>query len=104
MVRLCYNSPKLLGVEMIDENGLSSNLSATARPKQRHGPWRPGESGNPKGRAKGTRNYSSILAESLIGGKTKELAEKAIELALKGDPVALRVCIDKILPNARERP
>jgi hypothetical protein len=45
-----------------------------------------------------------LIAEALIGGKTKELTDKIIEMALAGDPIALRVCIDKILPDAKQRP
>jgi hypothetical protein len=29
---------------------------------------------------------------------------KAIELALAGDPIGLRLCLDRILPPLRERP
>jgi hypothetical protein len=32
------------------------------------------------------------------------LTRKAVELALDGDPVALRLCIERILPPCRERP
>jgi len=32
------------------------------------------------------------------------LTRKAVELALAGDPTALRLCIERILPPCRERP
>jgi hypothetical protein len=32
------------------------------------------------------------------------LTRKAIEAALGGDPIALRLCLDRILPPRRERP
>ena len=78
--------------------------SANAPPRTRHPPWKPGQSGNPKGRAAGSRNKASLIAEALISGQTEELTRKAISLALAGDTVALRLCLERILPAARERP
>jgi Family of unknown function (DUF5681) len=68
------------------------------------GCWRKGESGNPKGRAVGCRNRASLIAAALIDGQAEELVAKAISLALEGDPIALRLCLERILPPARERP
>jgi hypothetical protein len=45
-----------------------------------------------------------LIAEALIGGQTEALARKAISLALAGDTIALRLCLERILPAARERP
>jgi hypothetical protein len=40
----------------------------------------------------------------LLDGEAETLTRKAIELALAGDPIALRLCLDRILPPRRERP
>jgi hypothetical protein len=77
---------------------------ATAPGKAKHPPWRPGQSGNPRGRSVGCRNKASLIAEALIGGQAQELTRKAIDLALAGDVIALRLCLERILPVARERP
>ena len=45
---------------------------------------------------------SSHLA--LLEGETEAITRKAVELALAGDPVALRLCVERILPPMRERP
>jgi uncharacterized protein DUF5681 len=66
--------------------------------------WPKGVSGNPKGRPPGTRNRVTVLAESLIGKQAQELTQKAIDLALSGDTVALRLCLERLVPPARERP
>jgi hypothetical protein len=67
-------------------------------------PFRPGQSGNPNGRPKGSRNATTLALESLLDGQAKALTQKAVELALGGDLVALRICLDRILPPRKDRP
>jgi len=59
--------------------------------------------GNP-GRQPGTRYKSTIAAQDLLDGEADRLTRKAIELAIEGDPVALRLCLDRILPPRKDRP
>ena len=40
----------------------------------------------------------------LLDGETEALTRKAIELAMKGDTVALRLCLERIIPARRDRP
>jgi len=63
-----------------------------------------GKSGNPAGRAAGTRNRATVLAEQLFDGATAALATKAVAMALDGDAVALRLCIGRIIAPRRHRP
>ena len=79
--------------------------SATVKtvPKQLK-PFRPGQSGNPNGRPKGSRNATTLAVESLLDGQAKALTQKAIDLALSGDLIALRICLDRILPPRKNRP
>ena len=72
--------------------------------KQRGRPFQKGKSGNPKGKPKGKRNKATMMAEALLDGQTEQLIQKAIEMALEGDTVALRICLDRILPPRRDRP
>jgi hypothetical protein len=39
----------------------------------------------------------------LLDGEAEALTRKAVELAKMGNPVALRLCLERILPPARER-
>jgi len=71
---------------------------------QRGRPFRPGQSGNPAGRPKGARNRATLAAEALLEGEAEALTRKAIELALAGDPLALRLCLERIVPPRKERP
>lgn len=71
--------------------------------KQRGRPFPKGRSGNPAGRPPGARNAATVLAEQLMDGEAEGLTRKVIEVAKGGDVVALRICLDRILPP-RERP
>ncbi len=55
------------------------------------GGFAPGVSGNPSGRPKGARNKTTIAVEALLEGEAEALTRKAIERALAGDSVALRI-------------
>jgi len=66
-------------------------------------PFEKGQSGNPAGRRVGCRNMTTIAAASLLAGEAQALTRKAVELALLGDPTAMRLCIERILPPCRER-
>jgi hypothetical protein len=68
------------------------------------GRFRKGQSGNPNGRPLGARNKATETAELLLDGEAEALTRKALELALKGDPAVLRLCLDRIIPPRRGRP
>ena len=79
----------------------------TAANQPRRGPGRPyvpGESGNLTGRPRGSRNKATIAAEQLLDGEAEQLARKAIDLALGGDLIALRLCLGLIISPRRDRP
>ena len=61
-----------------------------------------GVSGNPRGRAAGTRNRATLAAMELLDGEAEALTRTAIDLALGGDMAALRLCIERIIPVRRE--
>ena len=66
--------------------------------------FKPGQSGNPAGKPKGTRNATTLALEALLDGQASALTQKAINLALAGDMAALRLCLDRILPPRRDSP
>ena len=72
--------------------------------EQRGKPFKPGQSGNPDGRPRGSRNATTLALESLLDGQATALTQKAIDLALTGDMPALRLCLDRILPPRKDRP
>ena len=62
-----------------------------------------GRSGNPAGRQPGSRNQVTIAADVLLEGEAEALTRRAIELALEGDTTALKLCLERILPQRRSR-
>ena len=67
------------------------------------GKFKPGQSGNPAGRPKGIKDRRVALRELLIP-YAGDLIGKAVELALMGDTQALRICLERIIPHAKEDP
>lgn len=58
--------------------------------------------GNP-GRPKGARAKATIACEALLDGQVEQLTQKAIQMALAGDSVAMRLCMDRLAPPRRDR-
>lgn len=70
-------------------------------PKKSPGrPFRPGNPGKPKG----IRHKVTQAVEALLDGEADKLTRKAVELALEGDTVALRLCLERICPPRKSRP
>lgn len=78
-------------------------MSENAGSKQVKGRFKPGQSGNPAGKAKGTRHKATRAALALLEGEVEALTRKAVEMALAGDTVALRLCLERIAPPAKDR-
>jgi hypothetical protein len=56
-----------------------------------------------QGRPKGSRNRASLMAANMLDNEVEGLTRKLIELALKGDLTALRLCFERLLPPSKER-
>ncbi len=67
------------------------------------GAFRKGRSGNPAGRRAGSRNKATETAELLLDGEAAALTRKAVQRALEGDGMALRLCLERIIPARRGR-
>ena len=77
----------------------------TARKQRRRGrPFAKGTSGNPNGRPLGARNKATLIAQSLLDDQAEALVSKAVERALDGDGMALRLCLERLVPQRREAP
>jgi len=65
--------------------------------------FKPGQSGNPKGKPVGARDRRTDLRK-LFEDRAPELINKTIEMALGGDPAALRLCIERCVSRKRDEP
>jgi hypothetical protein len=68
------------------------------------GRWLPGHAPPGAGRPRGARHRATMAAEALLDGEAAALTRKAIEKAKEGDSVALRLCLERILPPRKDRP
>jgi hypothetical protein len=78
-------------------------LSLKSPGRVRGRPFEKGRSGNPSGRRRGSRNKTTLAAATLLAGEAEALTRKAVEMALAGDPTAMRLCMERVLPPCRER-
>ena len=56
------------------------------------------------GRPAGSRHKYVLAIQNLLDGETEALGRKAIDLALEGDTVALRLCLERIAPPRKDIP
>ena len=66
--------------------------------------WAAGQSGNPRGRPKGSRNRASLLLEHLIEGEGEAVVQVLLAAAKGGDVSAARALLDRLVPPRKERP
>lgn len=79
-------------------------MTDTTPRKQRGRPFPPGTSGNPAGRPRGSKHKASIVAQALLDDQCEALVQKAVQMALNGDRVALRLVLERLLAPTRDRP
>ena len=82
---------------------MSDDMSPKLPAQARGRPFEKGRSGNPGGRRRGFRNRAMLAAATLLAGESEALTRKAVEMALAGDPTAMRLCMERVLPPCRER-
>ena len=56
------------------------------------------------GRPKGARNRTTQAVMALLEGEAEALSRKAVEMALAGDSVALRLCLERLAPPRKDAP
>jgi Family of unknown function (DUF5681) len=86
---------------MPDLDQINQGKQGARDPRRR--PYEKGRSGNPAGRQTGSRNKATLAAAAFLAGESEALTRRAVELALAGDPTAMQLCLERILPPCRER-
>jgi hypothetical protein len=66
--------------------------------------FKPGKSGNPQGRPRGSLNKTTLAAQAMLNDEAETLTRKAVELALAGNPMALKLCLQRVLPPRKDLP
>lgn len=70
--------------------------------------WKPGQSGNPKGRPKNSKNKITLMKQALegelrvqLGPAMASILQIAIDKALEGDTQMIKLLLDKTLPTTK---
>lgn len=66
--------------------------------------FKPGTSGNPRGKPRGTLNKATHAVLALLEGEADAITRVCIEAAKQGDMTAVRLILERLAPPARERP
>lgn len=70
---------------------------------QKSNRFQKGQSGNPKGKIKGTKNKATHFIESLMQSELEKIGQKLIELAVGGNLLAIKLVLDRIMPPRTSR-
>jgi len=78
----------------------------TDKKQSKDKPWQfeSGQSGNPSGRPKGSRNKATLAVQALLEGEGEAITRKAIESAKEGDMTAIRLVLERLLPPRKDAP
>jgi len=67
-------------------------------------PFKSGQSGNPGGRKKGSRNKATVAAQTLIEEDAENITRKCVEMALEGDITAIKLIMERLIPIRKDLP
>ncbi|MGI9074265.1 MAG: hypothetical protein ACR2JB_23795 [Bryobacteraceae bacterium] len=56
-----------------------------------------------RGRPEGSRNRATILLQQMLAGEAEAITQKAITMAKNGDGLALKLCMERLIPPVKDR-
>src|SRR3954467_11313684 len=71
--------------------------------QQKRGRFQPGQSGNPSGRTKGSRNKASVMLDNLAGEYGATVLRRVIAAAGTGNMAAADIVLRRLWPPAKSR-
>lgn len=74
-----------------------NNSAKTAKEAKSH-LFQKGQSGNPKGRPRGSRNKNTVLLESILSESGECLVNKLTDMALAGNTACLKMALSRLYP------
>ena len=79
-------------------------VAGSSARNQRGRPFRKGQSGNPDGKPKGTKNHATRIVEQLFDGEAEGICRAIVKKARSGDMTAAKIVVDRLCPPRRDRP
>lgn len=73
-------------------------------PKQAATRFKPGRSGNPKGRPRGALNKTTLVLRAIMQDQAEAVLQVLIDQAMTGDVTAARAILERLVPVVRETP
>ena len=69
-------------------------------------PGKPFQHGNTlgRGRPQGSRNKATIALQEMLDGHGESITRRCALLALQGDPTAMRLCMERLIPPRKDHP
>jgi hypothetical protein len=78
---------------------MSINIDQPSKRPPRGRPFKKGNSGRPTG----SRNKTTIALEGILDGHATAIMNKLVEQALEGQPAALKLALERMVPVRTER-
>src|ERR1022692_3618662 len=79
------------------------NMPNKSKTRNKDGQYKKGASGNPSGRATGSRNRATLMAEQYLEGQSEKLIRKVVDMADGGNILAMRLCLEREMQIRKER-
>ncbi len=86
-----------------DRTGPEQGIGTPGTDRTASGRFVAGVSGNPRGRPKGSRDRRTLLLADLLDAGGEAIVAKLVKLATKGEPWAVRLVVDRIVPKLERR-
>jgi hypothetical protein len=81
---------------MLSGDGLMTDTSPANAGRMQGGRFPKGASGNPAGKARGTRNKVTVACEGLMGQYAHQVTARVVKRAAEGDMAAARLILDRV--------
>src|SRR2546423_7060781 len=86
------------------EHSMSNEQGTTGIRRDRGGRFEQGASANPAGRPRGIMNEATRIAAMLLTERAPDVVTTAIDMAVVGKDVPLKLCPDKIIASPKDQP
>ncbi|HYU13312.1 MAG TPA: hypothetical protein VEK82_12100 [Stellaceae bacterium] len=83
---------------------MSDEQGSTGIRRDRGGRFEQGVSANPAGRPRGIMNEATRIAAMMLTERAPDLVKTAIDMAVVGKDVPLKLCLDKIIASQKDQP